>query len=836
MINKISNSLNLFLIAAILVSGCGQKKEKIHPSSQELSLLQVSRLEIDSSIPVNSNQENLHQVSHRKVVVKACFVDAVTTSKLSGANFVIDADTVISDIEGCLFWSHLVAIPTNGSLNFPVFSKIVSLPNSQLSTEVKYQINPYDSKLINLKHSDGSQIAATKDDGASSYSIEKLNGSFAGFVSENGSSLRNQKFITNLDFCISSRSSLVDTKNLAGKKVNILIKNSNKVDIHSKSYIVDTQACLQISYNDSADMLGANSWKNRKLVVLIGNDSIERDYAINPIERKGEFFWDLRRGAAPSIATQEKPRLVVDKMRYTFIGNEDDGFNVNEFLEMSLVKSYQLEIEPKISYGHEFQGDTGPRTIYNGDFNLEFVLLAPKNGDMEITAQNLSAFEVLSKYKVKTHLKDGKISTNLKLPLLFTDLPKAVTRTLAIIRLSSIENPELSSVVTGPFHASTHQFSVGMREFESFESGDKLVALNSSVTQKLNESSPAEIDQKGNLKSGWKIKPIELYRELHKGAKGLEDLVIQTFAQFKNLSKIDLTKENLNSFIKGQFSGKDVAKFCQSIYPSKIVEGIFWNSTEQDPHFSSCIKSPEKYLDIKSVKHIQKILSKPERVYSSTDRINIGSGFFFFKTDSSRESWARRWSAGADLGMKLEIPFLKVVSAGGKVGYDISYMKSRDLSLGETSRGSLSRTRNIYADMLRLSFKANTLSCLNVQGKYIETSKGVTRSPKRFQICQDELKVETIEESWYYMGESDPTMSILRDRWSNKENMMIKLLRGQKNFEEFYNLMADDTKVVFLQKIETLKGPDAYFSRIYSKQDGSSPTIEDGAIPGVIEP
>jgi len=234
------------------------------------------------------------------------------------------------------------------------------------------------------------------------------------------------------------------------------------------------------------------------------------------------------------------------------------------------------------------------------------------------------------------------------------------------------------------------------------------------------------------------------------------------------------------------------------------------------------------------LKHIQKITSIPERVYSSTDRINIGSGFFFFQSESERESRSRRWSTGADIGMKFEIPFLKIVSAGAKTSYDISYMTSKDLSTGSTSRGSLSRTRNIYADMLRLRFEANTLSCLNIQGEYYQDGKTIKRSPKRIQICENSLKKEMNEESWYYMGESDPTMSMLRDRWSHKENMMIKLLRGQKNFEAFYNLMADDTKVVFLQKVETLKGPDAYYSRIYSDQQ-KAPSIEDGAIPGTID-
>lgn len=826
----------LLLVCVTLVSSCGDKSNKQHPSLAELESIQLSRLEIDSVTPLALDETRNGVISHKSYVIKACFVDGASFQKMSASQFIVDGLIKTSDIEGCLFWNEQIEVPTDGRLAFERKQKIVKIQGLSFEKVVEYQINPYDSKIINLQHTNGTALAANKVDSIEGFSLEKLKVSFSGFVSSNDSSVRFQKYLASVDVCLVPKNKYLTVENLIGKSATVNVTGESVIQVQENSNIVDAEGCLKFSYQDTADMFGDNSWKERVVQVQIGDIDLSRKFAVNPIEKKTEFFWDLRRGPAPRAATIERPRLVLDKMRYTFIGNEDSGFTVNEYLEMSLVKSYQLELEPKLNYGHEFQGDIGPRPIFNGNFRLQFLLLTPKNGDMEITASNLEQFDVLTKYQGNVELRDGRISTTLELPFLFTDLQKAVTRTLAIIKIVSVENPELSAIVTGPFHASTHQFSVGMREFERFESGDKLEALTMTVAEKLNSPSPVQFDSEGRLISPWRLKPIDLYKELHKNVEGLEELKILTRTQSEKDLKLKVSETELKNFIKGNYLAKDLSRFCSVIYPSRVVEGWIWDSVVNDDKYGPCLREPQKYLDVKSVKHIQKILSKPERVYSSTDRINIGSGFFFFKTDSSRESWARRWSAGTDIGVKFEVPFIKLVSVGGKAGYDISYMKSRDLSMGETSRGSLSRTRNIYADMLRLSFKANTLSCFNIQGQYFEEAQQVKRSAKRFQICLDKLEIEELDESWYYMGESDPTMSLLRDRWSNKENMMIKLLRGQKNFEQFYNLMADDTKVVFLHKVETLKGPDAYFSRIYSKNDGTAPSLEDGAIPGTVEP
>lgn len=826
----------LVLLAAVLVMSCGAKKDKEHLSTESQSSLILNQLTIESTTPLSLNAAHSSIITHKRFMIKACFIDGASLSKLSGIEMIVDGQESNADASGCLFWTQEIAIPDNGNLQFSTYSKRVSIKRTpQFEKIVQYQLNPYDGNIINLEHAEQGRISAeVKNDTNDNLSLENLNVGFVGFTNKNSSTAQFQEFVSKLDTCIKSKSSLVKMERLFGQKVEVLIRDENSQILSKKIVTIDGQGCLQISYKDQFKLMSENSWKKRMITVQQGDRFLTREFAINPFEIKGEFFWDYRRGQAPRAATLEKPRLVVEKMRYTFVGNEDDGFRINEFLELSLVKSYQLELEPSLNFGHEFRGDVGPRAMFNGQFKLQFVLLSPKNGDMEINANNLSDFEVLSRFDKIVELRDGKINTTIELPFLFVDFPKAVTRTLAIVKLEALDIPELNAIVTGPFHASTHQFSVGMREFESFESGEKLASLNLSVQDKLNHPSPIVLNNDGTLKSKWKVSPLELYRELHRDVEGMESLQIKTLKQAQAELKLNINDADLDKFISGINSARDLGRFCSLIYPSRIETGYFWDSTVHDPKLSSCLKEPQKYLRIKGLRHIQKITSQPERVYSSTDRINIGSGFFYFQSESERESRSRRWSTGADIGMKFEIPFLKIVSAGAKTSYDISYMTSKDLSTGSTSRGSLSRTRNIYADMLRLKFEANTLSCLNIQGEYYQDGKTIKRSAKRFQLCQNKLKKEINEESWYYMGESDPTMSMLRDRWSHKENMMIKLLRGQKNFESFYNLMADDTKVVFLQKVETMKGPDAYYSRIISDLE-SKPTIEDGAIPGTID-
>ena len=92
----------------------------------------------------------------------------------------------------------------------------------------------------------------------------------------------------------------------------------------------------------------------------------------------------------------------------------------------------------------------------------------------------------------------------------------------------------------------------------------------------------------------------------------------------------------------------------------------------------------------------------PEKVWSATDRINIGSGSVTFKSDSSEKEFPNYENRSVVVSVvRLRFLSLKIRSVSVAEQTMICHgLNSEDVTRGQTNRGYLSRTRNIYSDMI----------------------------------------------------------------------------------------------------------------------------------------
>ena len=127
------------------------------------------------------------------------------------------------------------------------------------------------------------------------------------------------------------------------------------------------------------------------------------------------------------------------------------------------------------------------------------------------------------------------------------------------------------------------------------------------------------------------------------------------------------------------------------------------------------------------------------------------------------------------------------------------------------------------------------------RGKRVFQPKGAShpgklkKMKKRAQVCEDQAHEEWIEESWYYINEPLPVESAMTDRWDPGEAYFAKVIRGKANYQRFYNLMADKTKVIHLRKMDTLQSNNTLLRDFYRPSD-KTPVLDDGGIPGIIRP
>lgn len=665
--------------------------------------------------------------------------------------------------------------------------------------------------------------------------LDEIQLNFGGIISLQGSDQTEKTFITKYKFCLK-----VDATADALKKTYIKVEiGSPKSGNPNATYLqTNLMGCAFGSFETSYNQYTPSRWLEKflRVEVIAGELSgtvISRPIYINPWETGSLFGWDSLHGTPPQNPEKDKLATVhISNMNYSFVGHSQGGYKLNKYMDLVLTKSYLLELNPKIDFGHNFYGEKSYSPIYSGHFKLKMIVLAPTGSEIELTEENLDQFQVISGTEKEVEIVDGLLRTRVDLNVKFTDLPEMATRTVVMIRLTPLDNNTLGeAVVSGLFKGAALQSSTSLVNYKVKDSNESLMPNNIlSFAQKV------KLPEKELLSSPWKVSPEEAFVLLHNGAPGQSSVTTLTVDQLNSIFYIeDFSEQDINAL----FSKKNAwnfGKLCKAYFPQRVVQGIFTPRVEFPKEYADCKANPEKYMELQTLEHIEQIVKNPTLSHSSTDRLSVGTGFLANVGESEREYTSKRRSVGGGLNLKVGIPFLKLVSLSGGTSYDISHIKSKDKSVGSATNASFARARFLYIDELGLAFRASVKRCLLVSPKeYTPLSDFKQFMKRRLHICEKQAKVKDMEESWFYVGESAPQDTLLRDRWNREENQLTKIIRGKHNFEQFYNLMVDDTKTVFLRKIKTLQSPDDYFSQFYHSKKNNRPMLEDGGLPGVIE-
>lgn len=821
---------------------CSMNVEDKQEEKSLTSPLVLDSLSISSVQDIYDDASGISRPGEKAFVVKACFKETVLLEKIRSHEVNISGRTYTTDSNGCVFWNEKVAMGSSLEDRYVRFSKDVSFAGRfSGNLKVEYAFNLFNNNFVNLQHTQIPEdrfVATGKNEHRVDFDMTDLTIYFGGYDTAHDDSRSNKRVISKWKGCFKYK---VDMSSLSNQIIEMQVIDENGEVVQEVVNKTDLKGCLRSNIYTEYDQFQPVKWIPRKLVVKsvsgpLKGQVLEREIFINPWVNGRNHGWDSRSGEPPSNPVEEKAKLFIDSVRYTFLGNKEDGYKVNKYLDLAVTKTYLVELRPKIDRGHSFSSNRMIEDIYTGRFKLKVGILSSKNQITEINAENAAQYEFVTGTEKEVEVVNNKIITSIELPFKFEDLIESSARTVAVIKLAPIdEETNLQPiVVSGHFLASSHQISVGLRPHNnSLEVESELNIGDLILEQKLDHIA-GEDDPSLGLDSNWKGDTKELFNALHK----------ESFDNKTDLLPLNagvLSKSELSSLLNNQQKPAVLKKLCKGIYPKKTIPGIIFDSYNHPAEYYDCLKTPEKHIRLDYHKHIHSILGRAQKIYTSTDRINVGTGFLVYDGESRRVSRGRRVSFGGSLSAKLDIPFLSFLSAGLGFNADISKMWTRDEQSGTTSRAQFSRSRNLFVDELKLGFEAKLTTCVKIEGKPIKEDVGfwrntaeprVTQSKLRFRVCSNEDTTEWVEESWYYVGEQKPSHSVLRDPWSVSENYLGKIIRGKKNYDAFYNLMTDDTKVIFLQKIETLQGNDSYLQQFYKPKDRV--LLKDMAIPGTI--
>ncbi|MCO4792200.1 MAG: hypothetical protein KC493_00705 [Bacteriovoracaceae bacterium] len=854
--------LNIFfLILAVALSSCSTGIDGDGNEDKSTGTIILNSLSATSIQEVFENAGSVTRPTHKSFLITVCLKENVLLEAIRNQSFIVNTNpekAINSDSNGCLRWTEKVEMKSSFENRYVLFNRKLSTESPYKgSINIRYAFNIFTNNFVDLQHEslpEDQLVTAGKEDLNVDFDMTDLTIYFGGYDTEHDDSRAKKRVITKWIGCFKLKA---DMSSVSNQIIEMKVLDEKGEVVQEVVNKTDLKGCLRANIYTEYDQFEKVRWIPRRLVVKTIDGPLEgqvlnRDIYINPWVNGRNHGWDSRAGKPPQNPIGDNAKLHIDHVRYTFLGNREDGYQVNKFLDLSVTKTYLLEIRPKINRGHSFSTNRLIEDIYTGQFTLKVSILAATKGDTEITSKNVESFKFISGIKKDVEVINNKIITTVELPFRFDQLSESAARTVAILELSP-KDPEAENlqpvIVSGKFLASSHQLSVGLRPHDrDLKTESKLNIGEDILRSKLDPIK--NLMRSKELDSKWKGNPIDIFSELHKDNpnKQLPIITLKRNRVNNILDEDKISAAEFNSFHANPLKKELLNKVCSYFYPKKLVTGIIWDSYEFPREYKRCKRNPESIITATSYKHISKIIGKPQKLYSSSDSFNIGTGFLVYNGESRRTAVSRRVSFGGGLNAKIEIPFIKMLSLGVGVNADIAKIWTRDESQGTTSRAQFSRSRNLFSDQLKLGFEAEVKNCIVVEGvEYTEYSNSMSYSPyamapqtmttkqnkKRIQICQDKDQKEWLEESWYYIGENRPNHSILRDPWSISENYLGKIIRGRDNYDMFYNLMTDDTKVIFLEKIEAMPSNNALINSYY--KDKSRPVLEDMALPGTIK-
>lgn len=809
--------------------------------------------------------------------MKACFETSFKRKldshelEISGNDF--DTQLITADNDGCINWEEVINVDLTRSNQIVEFKRSIKLSGTGFGAKLHFGIDPinknnfYDlNKTKKRIQNDDSFNKLSTQDTIVMDQIRFTPKGYGKIDPRNDNNVIDKPFVANT--CFNFKSNGV---RMAGQVVDVIMVNQEKDEVLKKeNFTLNENGCAELSFA----MMHERYTNTRRIpfdfIVRAKNPALKdavvsRRVCLYPWSNSGWVFGhDTISGECPEDSKDQRATIFLDEVDYSFLGHDiQEGFHINKDLDMVIVKSYVINMYPKINYGNFVDAIDPIEPLYQGRFRLKVILLAPTEGDIELTQKNYNKFRIISAMTKEVEIESRRLKARIDLPIKFSDVPFVYTRTYAVVKLEPLEESDTSllpGIAAGTFNASSKMFRSVLHTQVDVE--DTITKEKASMKE-LRGFLDNLFNQIGG-KSGNEI--IKLQLDSHKktalesfNARAKQNTEMEDFVNLK-ISALNkklaapLETNELRGLLEDTYSRETMTKLCSLFFDSTEM-GVWLFKSHKDLNYKRCIDSPETMMDIQAFSHINSILSKPKVTFSNTIRLNNSTGTGSYHGTSDRISTSRSVKAGA--GVKFDIP---VVNIGLSGGVDVQKMWGHDMQTGVSNRSDVGSAIDLYAEKLTLVFSAQTNKCFTVSGTQtysielddqinggfgsmmgmgVHFTEKVTPNKKRFRICLDNSVKENLTESWFYIGEGHQFNTVLRDGLNMTENKYITLIRGEKNMARFINFLHENVGNIFMKKVKNQILPDSYmkdsFSNFRLAFDKNNDLVSDSAIPGTVE-
>lgn len=286
-------------------------------------------------------------------------------------------------------------------------------------------------------------VTTSKEDLDVDFDLTDLSMYLGGYDTEHDDSRAIKRVITKWIGCFKIKA---DMSSISNQIIEMKILDEEGEVVQEVVNKTDLKGCLRANIYTEYDQFQPVRWLSRRLIIRAVDGPLKgqvlgRDIYINPWVGGWNHSWDSRAGEPPQNPVGDTAKLHLDQVRYTFLGNREDGYSVNKYLDLSVKKSYLIEISPKINRGHSFSTNRIIEDINTGRFILRMSVLAATKGDIELNDKNTDDFKFISGHEKDVEVINGKIITTMDLPFRFDELTQSAARTIAVLELTP-KDPE----------------------------------------------------------------------------------------------------------------------------------------------------------------------------------------------------------------------------------------------------------------------------------------------------------------------------------------------------------------------------------------------------------
>ena len=767
-----------FLLTSLI--GCKSKVEDI--SEEENQVVQVESIAIESKQEIKSSLAQNAYIEKKNYTIKACLVESAMGQKMSFQKVeVLNTKTKKpeTDGSGCVFWNHSLDFDYTGQNRCQVFEKKIKIGRSNHVANIRYSVDMVTDELSDLSKGDGCTYQK-KSDKLKAFSngekifMDDIKLFFAGDASLNKSDIKVRSFDTKLSTCLRDK---INNLPLSNTAIDIKIEdyeNQNK-EIVVKNIYTNDQGCFNRNFISDYRQYEYSHWMRKGLFITIkegpfSGEVSARDFYLNPWEpNRAIFGMDSRDGKPKENPIKKNNKIHIDGVMYVQVGNDIKNFKVNNYLGLTVSKSYQVVLHPRIDKGHLFtSGAARYHKVRDGKFRLKFMLLAPKKAHIEMDERNFSDFKYITGAEKVVEVKDGTINALVNLPIKLTDLPRLATRTLSVFKLEPIKEIGLrDTVVTGFFKAKITWIKTNVIQSKILQTSEKELA--SKYDKSTHDAVMAKLEKGANLDAY--LNNVEDLADLGASKEDVEDMQRHQYKQYiehlfanitshtsdkvygdpeiftespKQMFIRHLKKDNpkiklltskdsqlkeekvfthidekvIESFYdKGIKSNKTTKAFlerlCRKIFPEREYSNRFskWLDSTRDVDYNRCVGKPERFFEMTKSLHSTKI-DKTIPLYSNGFNMTIGSRFITNYSEAQTEYLSKR--VGADIGFK--IPLGEFFGAGVKL-FDVSYTWS-DSESTQTSLGDdVSTQKQVIVEKFNIMLDGQFEKCVFLKGK-----------------------------------------------------------------------------------------------------------------------